>query len=77
MYHAVDRREELTIPGELDARARAYTVQGSGIGDYGGGWVEQPRRWLGSQWLRLTLGVPSCPKAARRALRRHKGARAS
>ena len=31
--------------------------------------LEPPRQWLGAQWLGLALGVPSCPRAARRALR--------
>ena len=32
-----------------------------GTGDFGGGALEPPRRWLGSHWPGFTLGVPSCP----------------
>ena len=48
-------------------------VKSSGIGDFGGGWLEQLRRWLGSQWPGPTLGVPSCTGATGRALRRCRG----
>ena len=34
--------------------------KGGGIGGLGGGWLEQPRQWLGAQWLGLFLGVPRC-----------------
>ena len=33
--------------------------KGSGIGGFGGGSLEQKRRWLGVQWLGLALGAPS------------------
>ena len=34
-----------------------WVVKGGGIGDFGGGWLEHPRRWLGAQWPGLSLGV--------------------
>ena len=37
--------------------ASAWRVKGGGIGDFGGGSLEPPRRWLG-----LALGVPSRPE---------------
>eukprot|EP00964_Phaeocystis_antarctica_P013658 scaffold7495_cov53-Phaeocystis_antarctica.AAC.2 len=62
-------RDLLNIRGRacLGALAAAccretYMVEGSGIGDFGGGSLEPPRRWLGSQWLGLALGVQSCPE---------------
>ena len=44
-----------------------WMVKGGGIGGFGGSSLEPPRRWLGAQWLGLTLGVPSCaePPGAR------------
>ena len=27
---------------------------------FGGGWLEHTRRWLGAQWVGLSLGVPRC-----------------
>ena len=39
----------------------AWRVKRSGMGDFGGGSLEHPRLWLGSQWLGLNLGVPSYP----------------
>ena len=42
------------------AKGKAWMVKGSVIGDLGGSSCEHPRRWLGSQWLGLALGVPSC-----------------
>ena len=35
-------------------------VKGGGVDGFGGGWLEQSRRWLGAQWAGLFLGVPSC-----------------
>ena len=32
------------------------------MGGFGGGWLEHPKWWLGSRWLGLALGVPSCPE---------------
>ena len=32
------------------------------IGGFGGGSLEQPRRWLDAQWAGLFLGVPSYPE---------------
>ena len=32
------------------------------IGGFGGGSLEQPRQWLGTQWADLFLGMPSCPE---------------
>ena len=40
----------------------AWMVKRSEIGGFGGGWLEQPRQWLGAQWAGLFLGVPSCPE---------------
>ena len=42
--------------------ASSYMVKRGEIGDFGGGSLEQPRRWLGDQWAGLLLGVPSCPE---------------
>ena len=40
-----------------------YKVKGSRIGDFGAGWLVQPRQWLGVQWVGLFLGVPNhCPE---------------
>ena len=36
-------------------------LNGGETGGFGGGSLEQPRRWLGAQWAGLFLGVPSCP----------------
>ena len=38
----------------------ACMVKRRGMGGFGGGWLEHPRRWLGSRWLGLALGVPIC-----------------
>ena len=38
--------------------SRAWTVKGGEMGDFGGGSVEPPRRWVGARWPGLTLGVP-------------------
>eukprot|EP00964_Phaeocystis_antarctica_P144840 scaffold110733_cov66-Phaeocystis_antarctica.AAC.4 len=52
-------------------------VIGSGIGDFGGGWLEHARRWLGSQWPDLSLGRGAAqsrqahPEARARAELRH------
>ena len=43
-------------------RCCAWMVKGSEISGFGGGWLEQPRQWLGAQWAGLFLGVPSCPE---------------
>ena len=40
----------------------ACMVKGGEIGDFGGGWLEHPRQWLGTQWSGLFLGVPGCPE---------------
>ena len=37
-------------------------VKHSEIGGSGGGWLEPPRQWLGTQWVGLFLGVLSCPE---------------
>ena len=37
--------------------ARAWMVEGVGIGGFGGGSLEHPRQWLGAQWAGLFLGV--------------------
>ena len=37
-------------------------LKGGEIGDFGGDWLEHPRRWLGAQWAGLLLGVPRCPE---------------
>ena len=37
-------------------------VNGSEIGGFGGGWLEQPRQWQGAQWAGLFIGAPSCPE---------------
>eukprot|EP00964_Phaeocystis_antarctica_P115258 scaffold79217_cov52-Phaeocystis_antarctica.AAC.2 len=42
------------------------------IGSFGGGWLEHPRQCLGAQRVDLSLRVTEPPKAARRALRRHR-----
>ena len=39
-----------------------YMVKGGEIGGFGGGWLEHPRQWLGTQWAGLFLGVLSCPE---------------
>ena len=43
--------------GRLGAKSRRRVAggqrlraKGSGIGNFGGGWLEQPRQWLGTQW---------------------------
>ena len=36
------------------AGCRACTVGGGAIGGFGGGWLEQPRHWLGAQWAGLS-----------------------
>ena len=45
----------------MSLMSRAWMVKGGGIGGFGGGSLEHPRPWLGSQWLGLSQGVPSCP----------------
>ena len=30
-------------------------VKGGGIGGFGGGWLEHPKPWLGTQWPGLSL----------------------
>ena len=53
-------------------RARSSAGQTRGeIGGFGGGWLERPRRWLGTQWPGLTLRVLSCPDQSH-TLRRHR-----
>ena len=46
-------------------------VNGGEVGGFGGGWLERPRRWLGTQWLGLALRVLSCPDQSH-TLRRHR-----
>eukprot|EP00964_Phaeocystis_antarctica_P144552 scaffold110362_cov63-Phaeocystis_antarctica.AAC.1 len=50
----------------------ACMVKGGEIGGFGGGWLEHPRRWLGAQRAGLSPGSTEPPRAARRALRRHR-----
>eukprot|EP00964_Phaeocystis_antarctica_P059710 scaffold35485_cov76-Phaeocystis_antarctica.AAC.8 len=47
-------------------------VKGGGIGGFGVGQLEHPRRWLGAQWAGLSRGSAEPARAARRALRRHR-----
>eukprot|EP00964_Phaeocystis_antarctica_P132361 scaffold96431_cov44-Phaeocystis_antarctica.AAC.2 len=42
------------------------------MGDFGGDSLEHPRQWLGAQWAGLSPGSAEPPRAARRALRRHR-----
>ena len=41
---------------------RACMVKGGEIGGFGGGLLDHPRQWLGTQWAGLSLGVPSRPE---------------
>ena len=43
----------------------SWMVNGGAIGGFGGGWLEQPRHWLGAQWAGRPLYRPG-----RRALGR-------
>ena len=45
----------------LAAALRAWMVEGDEMGGFGGGSLEHPRQWLGSQWAGLFLEVPSYP----------------
>ena len=38
-----------------------WTVEGSGIGDIGGGWLEHPRQWLGAKRAGLFEEPPGEP----------------
>ena len=62
----LDLVEQLVVARLRDQRRLeddlAYIIKGGEIGDFGGGSLEPPRRWLGAQWLGLTEGVPSCPE---------------
>ena len=65
------RRQPSVVGEDLDARdlgpcelvaPGGSKVKGGEHSDFGGSSLEPPRRCLGAQWLRLTLGVPSCPE---------------
>ena len=40
-------------------------TEGGGIGGFGGGWLQHPRRWLGAQWPGLWLRVSTRNRQAR------------
>ena len=40
----------------------AWMGNGGEMGGFGGGYLEHPRQWLGTQWVGLFLGEPSCPE---------------
>jgi len=54
-------KEESSSEALGAAGGGAWMVKRGGIGGFGGGSLEHPRPWLGSQWLGLSQGVPSCP----------------
>ena len=67
----IERSAVGAVVGEAGV-AGAWVVKASQIGDFGGGSLEPPRWWLGTQWLGLALGVPGCTGPPR-ALRRRRG----
>ena len=44
------------VPARLNGQKRGE------LGGFGGGALERPRRWMGSWWQGLALGVPSRPE---------------
>ena len=52
-------RQSLRVRPLLRLLRHAYMVKRGEIGGCGGGWLEHPRQWLGTQWLGLALGVQS------------------
>ena len=56
-------RARVRVRVRVRARARyLWMVQRSEMGGFGGGWLEHPRQWLGSERQALILGAPSCPE---------------
>eukprot|EP00964_Phaeocystis_antarctica_P143982 scaffold109659_cov51-Phaeocystis_antarctica.AAC.2 len=53
---------QLMAPASSNRRGSRPRLDGSRFSDFRGSSLGSPRRWLGAQWLSLTLGVPSRPE---------------
>ena len=49
-------------PGPGCCRRHCLNGQGGGIGSFGGGWLEHPRRWLGARWADSPPGIAHRPE---------------
>eukprot|EP00964_Phaeocystis_antarctica_P102278 scaffold67640_cov63-Phaeocystis_antarctica.AAC.3 len=57
-------------PSSSVSSSLSYMAKGGEIGGFGGGWLEHPRQWLGTQWPGPLTGSAGLPRATRRALGR-------
>ena len=69
LERAASKAADLTAFDHLGRRSphsfssvSTYMVKGGEMGGFGGGWIEHPMQRLGTQWVDLLLGVPSCPE---------------